>query len=240
MKVAYKTDTGKQRKQNEDSILVDESLNIFLVADGLGGHQAGEVASNLAVKECYKYLKQHLDKTKTHEDISRLLTTSLMKAHDAIREKSMTDINLMGMGTTLIQMIIQGRKAYLCHVGDSRAYLLREGIKQLTKNHTFESYILEEEIMRREYFPIHKLHILTQAVGESEKIVPELKQVELETEDALLLCTDGLTDMLSDREIELIIRQHEDDLNTAVDDLIKEANNKGGIDNISVIIVKYE
>jgi PPM family protein phosphatase len=239
MKVAYKTDVGKRRKHNEDSILVDEDLNIFLIADGLGGHQAGEVASNLAVKECYAYLKEHLDEARTNGDISKLLTKSLMKAHHAIKEESMTDINLIGMGTTLIQMLIKDNKVHICHVGDSRAYLIREGIKQLTKDHTFESYILEEK-SRPEYFPIHKLHVLTQAVGESETVVPELKQIELEAGDILLLCTDGLTDMLLEKEIEWIIRQHEDDPDLGVEYLITETNNKGGIDNISVIVVKYE
>lgn len=239
MKIAYKTDVGRRRKQNEDSILVDEALNIFLIADGLGGHQAGEVASDLAVKECYTYLKEHLDEARTNEDISKLLAKSLMAAHNAVKEKSMTDIDLMGMGTTLIQMLIKDNKVHICHVGDSRAYLIREKIKQLTKDHTFESYILDEK-PRPEYFPVHKLHVLTQAVGESETVVPELKQIELEDGDILLLCTDGLTDMLLEKEIEWIIRQHEDEPDLGADYLIKEANSKGGIDNISVIVVKYE
>lgn len=99
---------------------------------------------------------------------------------------------------------------------------------------------MEDEIIQREYFPLQKLHILTQAVGESETIVPELKQVKLKAGDILLLCSDGLTDMLSSKEIELIIHQHRADLDTTADSLIREANTKGGIDNISVIVIKYE
>lgn len=240
MKVAYKTDVGKQRTHNEDSILIDMCKGIFLLADGLGGHQAGEVASNLAVKESYTYLKENLNKVKSEGEVLKLLTESLLKAHNTIRAKSMADINLMGMGTTLIQMLIKDSSAYICHVGDSRVYFFREEIKQITKDHTFENYLMEDEIIQREYLPLQKLHILTQAVGESETIVPELKQVKLKAEDMLLACSDGLTDMLSGKEVESIIYQYRDNLNTAVDSLIKEANNKGGMDNISVILIKYE
>lgn len=240
MRVAYRTDVGKQRQHNEDSIFVDESLNIFLIADGLGGHQAGEVASNMAVKECYAYLKEHLNKAKSNEDISKTLTESLMQAHYAIRAKSMANTDLIGMGTTLIQMIITDNKAHICHVGDSRAYLIRDGIEQITRDHTFESYMFEEEITKSDYIPVHKLHVLTQAVGESEAITPELKHLELEPQDILLLCTDGLTDMLSQKVIEWIIRQQEEDLALAVNYLIKEANANGGMDNISIVLVKNE
>lgn len=237
MKVIYKTDIGKKRTINEDSIIVDESKDIFLIADGLGGHQAGEVASNMAVKESYSYLNKNLGKAKSEEDISNLLTKSLMKAHNAIRAKSTTDINLIGMGTTLIEMLVKDSKAHICHVGDSRVYLLRDGIKQITKDHTFDNYLAEhkDKKTKRRYLP---LHILTQAVGESETLVPELKQVKLKTGDILLLCSDGLTDMLSDKEIESIIQKHKDELPMATDNLIKKANDKGGIDNISVILIK--
>jgi protein phosphatase len=239
MKVAYKTDIGKKRTTNEDSIFVDESKNIFLIADGLGGHQAGEVASNMAVKESYSYLKRNLSKAENEEDISNLLIKSLMKAHNAIKAKSTTDINLIGMGTTLVEMLVKDSKAHICHIGDSRVYFLRDGIKQVTKDHTFDNYLAErkDKKMKQRYLP---LHILTQAVGESETLVPELKQVKLKTGDILLLCSDGLTDMLSDKEIELTIQKHGDNLPMAVDNLIKKANDKGGIDNISVILVKYE
>lgn len=239
MKVAYKTDIGKKRTINEDSIFVDESKNIFLIADGLGGHQAGEVASNMAVKETYSYLKRNLSKAENEEDVSNLLIKSLMKAHHAIRAKSTTDINLIGMGTTLIEMLVKDSKAHICHVGDSRVYFLRDGIKQITKDHTFDNYLAEHKNkkMKPIYLP---LHILTQAVGESETVVPELRQVRLKAGDILLLCSDGLTDMLSDKEIESIVRKYRDNLPAAVDNLVKKANDKGGVDNISVILVKYE
>lgn len=240
MKVAYKTDVGMKRTHNEDSILVDESMNIFLLADGMGGHQAGEVASDLAVKESYACLKENFYKARSEEEISKLLIDSLQKAHNAVKTQSKTDINLMGMGTTLIQMLIGKNNAHICHIGDSRAYLIRKGIKQITTDHTSEMYFIRENKLMQGYLPLQKLRVLTQAVGNSETLVPEVKQIKLQPEDILLLCSDGLTDMLSDEEIESIIQKYRDNLHAATDHLIKDANTKGGVDNISVILIEFE
>lgn len=240
MKLVYKADIGKKRTHNEDSILVDESMNIFLLADGMGGHQAGEVASDLAVKECYAWLRGNFDKAKGEANILKLLRESLLKAHSAIKAKSTTDINLMGMGTTLMQMLIIGNNAHICHVGDSRAYLLRKGITLLTKDHTAEMYVVKKGIVAGGYLPLQKMRVLTQAIGGQETLSPELRQVKLQAGDILLLCSDGLTDMLSDNAIEAIIQRYKDNLTAVANSLIQEANSKGGRDNISVILVEYE
>ncbi|MEP9410966.1 MAG: serine/threonine-protein phosphatase [Candidatus Brocadia sp.] len=239
MKVAYRTDIGRKRAHNEDSILVDESMNIFLLADGMGGHQAGEVASALAVKECYACLKKNLYNARSKEAILKLLKESLSKAHHAIKERTMTDINLVGMGTTLIQTLIIGDIAYICHVGDSRVYLHRKGIKLLTKDHTTEIYVKKKEPIPG-YIPLQKMRVLTQAVGRQETLDPESEHVKLKPNDILLLCSDGLTDMLLDKEIGSIIQKYRDNLTATADNLIHEANKKGGIDNISVILIEYE
>ena len=240
MKVAYKTDVGKKRTHNEDSILVDELLHIFLIADGMGGHQAGEVASYLAVKESYAWLKENIDKARNKEDVSNLLVESLLKAHYTVKARATTDINLAGMGTTFIQTLVVGNNAHICHVGDSRAYLIRNGIKQITQDHTSEMYFVKEGIAVEGVFPVQKMRVLTQAVGGQATPVPEVKQVKLKPEDILLLCSDGLTDMLSDKEIESVIQKYRDNLTVTADNLIHEANDKGGIDNISVILMEYE
>ena len=240
MKVAYKTDVGKKRTHNEDSILVDESMHIFLLADGMGGHQAGEVASDLAVKESYACLKENIDKARNEEDIPKLLVESLLKAHHTVKARATTDINLAGMGTTLIQMFVIENNAHICHVGDSRAYLIRNGIKQITQDHTSEMYFVKEGIAVEGVFPVQKMRVLTQAVGGQTTPVPEIKQIILNPKDILLLCSDGLTDMLSDKEIESVIQKYRDNLAVAADNLIHEANDKGGIDNISVILIEYE
>ncbi len=240
MKVAYKTDVGKKRTHNEDSILVDESMHIFLLADGMGGHQAGEVASDLAVKECYACLKENLDTARNEENIPKLLVESLLKSHFTVRAGAATDINLAGMGTTLIQMFVIANNAYICHVGDSRAYLIRNGIKQITQDHTSEMYFVKEGIAVEGVLPVQKMRVLTQAVGGQATPVPKIHQIKLHPKDILLLCSDGLTDMLSDEEIESVIQKYRDNLPVTADNLIHEANDKGGIDNISVILVEYE
>ena len=237
MKVAYKSDVGKKRKNNEDAMHVSEREGIFLLADGMGGHQAGEVASSLAVKEGYGYLKDRLNQAGSEKDISKLLAESLLNAHDVIKKKGGVDLNLRGMGTTLIQVIIRNDMAHICHVGDSRTYLLREEIKQITRDQTVGDYLFEHNIMSREDIPLQKWHTLTQAVGVSENPVPELHKIEMSQGDYLLLCTDGLTDMLSDKEIEEVIQKNGDNIDKAVNRLIEEANRKGGRDNISVVLI---
>lgn len=240
MKVAYKTDIGKKRTHNEDSILVDELLHIFLLADGMGGHQAGEVASDLAIKESYAWLKENIDKARSKEDVSILLIESLLKAHHTVKARATTDINLAGMGTTFIQMLVVGDNAHICHVGDSRAYHLGSEIKQITQDHTSEMYFVKNGATEEGYLPVQKMRVLTQAVGGQATLIPEVKQIKLNPRDVLLLCSDGLTDMLSDKEIESIIQKYRDNFTVTADKLIREANDKGGIDNISVILMEYE
>jgi protein phosphatase len=177
---------------------------------------------------------------KGDKEIAKLLVRALFSAHDAIKEKAKTDLNLMGMGTTLVEMVVKDGKAHICHIGDSRAYILREGIRQITRDHTVGDYLVEHNIMSREEVPPRKWHTLTQAVGlGSESLVPELNSADLEAGDYLLLCSDGLTDMLRDEEIEKVVRGCAGDVNMAVDALVEEANSKGGRDNISVILVEY-
>lgn len=236
-RVACKTDIGRVRSNNEDSIFVDEGKGIFLIADGMGGHQAGEVASDLAVKTSYAYLLERIDRTADKGLSPALIMEAVMRAHIAVREKSLTGSHLKGMGTTLVIMLIRDRFAYICHVGDSRAYLIRDGIRQITRDHTFESRI-DRNMMSKGLFFGGSLRVLAQAVGTAENIEPGINQVELKEGDAVLLCTDGLTDMLSDNETEKIIDMHNDNADMAVDALIDEANRRGGRDNISVILVR--
>jgi serine/threonine protein phosphatase PrpC len=240
MKVACKSDVGRRRDHNEDCILVDAENGIFLVADGMGGHQAGEVASETAVQKAYDYLHNNVAKIREKKDISENLTAALLKAHDAVKEKAMHDQNFKGMGTTLVEMVTNDNRAYICHVGDTRAYLIRENATQITKDQTLGNYLVEKKNMPPEEVPQQKWHTLTQAVGVSEEIRPELNDIELKIGDIVLLCSDGLTDMLSDRKIEEVVHNNKDDLEGAVEKLIDEANQRGGKDNISVVLVKYD
>jgi PPM family protein phosphatase len=238
MKVAHKTDVGKRREGNEDYLLVDGDRNLFLLADGMGGHQAGEVASEMAVREAHAYIAQALGEKENQDRVSKTLSKALFKAHDAILEKAKTDLALTGMGTTLVVLAIEDNQAFICHVGDSRAYLLRDAIEQITEDHTVGTYLVKQGIMTREKVPPQKWHTLTQALGASPDLVPEIHQMDLKEGDTLLLCSDGLTDMLSDQEILEIVKKYNSNVEKAANALVKAANKHGGRDNISIVLVR--
>lgn len=241
MNVDYRTDTGKRRHHNEDSIMIDNKRGIFLLADGMGGHQAGEVASRMAVEVAYDHLVAMLKPGYSCADIFKYLTSALSKADHSIKISTKNNFSLMGMGTTLVMMVIMKSRAYICHTGDSRAYLIRGDIRQITKDQTWGNYLVEHKKTPREKIPRQSWHILTQAVGVTNKITPELKEVKLEQEDILLLCSDGLTDMLKDHEVEKIVRKYKGQyFNKTAFALVEAANYRGGKDNISVVLVKYK
>lgn len=238
MQVASKSDLGKKRKNNEDKIFVDENKGIFILADGMGGHEGGEVASNLAVNAAYSYLKYKVPMEEINvEEIRKFLVEAMFKAHEEVKQKALTNSELRGMGTTLIEVLIVNQNAYICHVGDSRVYLMQDSLKQITNDHTVGDYLVKNNIMKREEVPPRKWNALTQAVGTSDQIVPDLNYVELKEGDFLLLCSDGLTGMLSDKDIEDIILKYKTDINKTVDMLVQKANNNGGTDNISIILI---
>lgn len=238
MRTAWKTDVGRLRKNNEDSILVDEKLSIFLLADGLGGHNAGEVASSMAVNEAYSFIKDKINGADDGGAIFTLLSGALLAAHDSIMNKAATDPGLWGMGTTLVEMVIRRGKAFICHVGDSRTYLFRDRLTQITRDHTVAHYLLEQGLTPRENIHPRQYHILTQSVGAGERPAPDHNSVTLEQGNMLLLCSDGLTDMLNDADIEHILSRGRNNPTLLVDSLVNEANSRGGRDNISVVLVE--
>ena len=234
--VAYKTDVGGQREINEDSILVDEDNGIFLLADGLGGHQAGEVASELCVNTIHAYLKEKLGKV-PEKAVQDLLLEAVSQAHDAVKKTAISNPNLLGMGTTIVIMVVRDHEAYICHVGDSRAYLVRAGIKQITRDHSYTGHFENDVLLKDGSFQ-KRSPVLSQAIGTGVDIKPEINHIRLLKGDVILICSDGLTDLLSNKEIEEITLRHENEINEAAGLLVNEANNRGGRDNISVILVK--
>ncbi len=237
MKTAWTSDRGKARENNEDSILVDGEKAIFLLADGLGGHRGGETASSLAVSTVYEYLADRPGRIGSSETF-RLLADSLAGAHSAVYRKSLSDENLHDMGTTLEIVVIANYIAYICHVGDSRVYLLRnDRLKKITTDDNAAAWLLEHEHIPERFIPAEARHILTQAVGVSRELVPEFYSLHLQPRDIILMCTDGLTGMLDDGKIGDIVRKYRDNLDKAADELVNEANARGGQDNISVILI---
>jgi serine/threonine protein phosphatase PrpC len=230
------SDPGRVRKNNEDFILSDDIIGIYLLADGMGGHNAGEVASKLAVETAYACIVERLSPT-GEDGITTMLSDAMMAAHDAVNAKAKTDLSLMGMGTTLIEVIFRGKKAFVCHAGDSRVYLYHDTLQRLTRDHTVGDQLLENNILPREKIPEKQFHTLTQAIGVGSPPVPDCKQVTLVPGDMLLLCSDGLTDMLSDAEIGALIASGNANLKNIAQGLFDAANANGGRDNISVVLI---
>jgi protein phosphatase len=236
MRVAWKTDKGRRKSVNEDAVLVDEETGLFLLADGMSGPRAGRVASRLAVRKAHAFLKERIAEA-TNDNILPLLNQSLKHAHGEVQKASLKRGALSGMGTTLIVLGIRNDAAYLSHVGDSRAYLYRQGtLAQITTDHTMD-YGIDQDVMIRELFFFHKARVLSQALGPSKAVVCDGHHLALLPGDIILLCSDGLTDMLSDGAIEELIADHRDDFEKASSILIEAANRMGGKDNITVVLV---
>ncbi|MGA3083701.1 MAG: protein phosphatase 2C domain-containing protein [Thermodesulfobacteriota bacterium] len=237
VKSSYQSHPGLVRKNNEDFIHSDDSQGIYLLADGMGGHNSGEVASELAGKTAQTYLVERLLSASDNE-IPNILLEAIKAAHETVNEKAKTDLSLMGMGTTLVEVVVRNNKAFICHAGDSRAYLYSDILQRLTRDHTIGDQLLANNILPRERIPEIKWHTLTQMVGIGDPPVPDFKQVDLLSGNMLLLCSDGLTDMLTDEEIETIIKEGNLDIDFITKSLIEAANIRGGRDNVSAVLVK--
>ena len=239
MRSAWKSDPGLVRANNEDTVRVDEENGIYLLADGMGGGPAGEVASELAVTAAHESLVRLLHAHEAPADISRLLAEALAAAHSAVARRALSDPSLMGMGTTLEIVVIREAEAVNCHVGDSRVYLFRRGVlRQLTNDDNYAAFLAETGKIPVDRIPRTYRHILTQAVGVSEELVPEIRTIGMEPGDLLLICSDGLTEALGDEEIGTIMGRSRAELATIADALVAAANAKGGPDNVSVVIIE--
>ena len=236
MKSAWKSDIGKVRSRNEDFILADDEREIFLLADGMGGQPGGDVASALAVRSAYGLLAERIGDT-GEEGVKLLLAEVLANAHSAVSRRGIVEPSLEGMGTTLDIVCLRGGTAWVCHVGDSRVYLFRRGeLLQVTTDDNLASVLAQQGVTPGE-IPTGARHILTQAVGSSDELVPEIRRLELGNGDILLMCSDGLTGMVPDDVIAQIVGGSREDLRKAADRLVAEANGRGGHDNVSVILV---
>ena len=240
MRVAFRSDRGRKRINNEDSVCVDVDSGIFILADGMGGHQAGEVASEIAVRKVHQLVKEKISGSHESPNYRKCLLESFAGTNDALRQAALVDKSLHGMGTTLLVAAVGNGKVNICHVGDSRAYVIRESIRQLTKDQAAGGFLVEYDSWTCEDIDPGPWRVLTQAVGTSEHLTPEFLEMSVQKDDFLLLCSDGLTDMLSDDEISSIFAQCGRDVECLADCLVDAANDNGGHDNISVIVVKFE
>ena len=238
--VFAKTDIGKVRELNQDFYYITQETDepkIYILADGMGGYKGGEIASKLATESVVKYIKNNFrDILKEKEEILKLIKNAVEYANMVVYEKSKEMKDLEGMGTTLEVCLIYNNKAYIGHVGDSRIYRIRkEVIRKLTKDHSYVQQLVEDKKITREEAKIHpKKNMLTKALGCTPYVEPDLRARNFEKGDIFIMCSDGLTNMVEEPRIYELIKQ---DINTATDNLIKEANAAGGYDNITVIII---
>jgi serine/threonine protein phosphatase PrpC len=250
MKIRYaaKTDVGMKRTHNEDYFSLIEDEQLFIVADGMGGHASGEVASKMAadaVSEFYQRTKDEeatwpykMDRQLSY--IENRLVCGIKLANYRIFEAASRDLRYKGMGTTIVAALINGEKIYIAHVGDSRAYRLRSGaIQQITRDHSLlEDYkdakpdMTEEE---QRNFP-HK-NVITRALGMRDSVQVDIKHEAIQDGDIFLLCSDGLSGMVEDPQM-LRIVNGSGDLERAVAELVDQANRAGGVDNITALLLQ--
>ncbi|MGA1790176.1 MAG: Stp1/IreP family PP2C-type Ser/Thr phosphatase [bacterium] len=246
-KFGVMTDVGKIRALNEDNFYVAEDMGLFMVADGLGGQKAGEVASRMAIETIKRYMnnKENPLTGKYHKEFSQdtnRILSGIRLANSEIYKAGQRDSEHQGMGTTISSVLINRNVMTLAHVGDSRIYRIRGGhLEQLTKDHSVVQEQLKRGIITKEEAEKSNYRsIITRALGAKETIRIDADEEVLLDHDRILICTDGLTDMVREDDIVRIILNNEDDPQKACKELIDKAKGGGGMDNITVILLYCE
>ncbi|MBD1371381.1 Stp1/IreP family PP2C-type Ser/Thr phosphatase [Hazenella sp. IB182357] len=242
MEIAKRTDVGRVREINEDSLGLEQlrsGHSLAIVADGMGGHLAGDVASQTVVKMIMEGLLEQKLNTSTDKK-SNYLLQAIGTANDAVFAMSQKKEEFKGMGTTAVAAIVDTEDIVLGHVGDSRAYLLHNGgLYQLTEDHSYVNLLKKHGQITEEEAKNHpQRNMIVRAVGSSEEVEVDLVHTPWKDEDILLLCTDGLTTMVEDREIGIILSSTTLNMEEKADHLIQLALDAGGTDNISLILLK--
>ena len=239
---------GRQRQHNEDSFLVEDNHKLFLVADGMGGHAAGEIASRIAVDSISEFILHTKEDEGTwphaYDDHFRRTTNRLMAAvrlaNTRVLEAMRKDARLRGMGTTVVACLADEQYVAVAHVGDSRAYLVREGqLSRLTNDHSWVFEQVQAGMLTEAEAEKHPLRtVITRALGGALSVNPDAAEVESKPGDVYLLCSDGLTGMVPEDEILRLVTENASNLDQACQQLIDSANERGGLDNITAILVQ--
>lgn len=244
------SNVGMRRLQNEDSYLINDKLGLFVVADGMGGHLGGEFASKMAVSTVEEIVGKMRggdpDATQINgvntkgADAGNCLKHAINEAGRRIHQQALFDDTLRGMGTTTVATMVVGKSIYIANVGDSRAYLIRNrGIEQITEDHSLVSEQVRAGVLKAEDAKAHKLkNIITRSVGYQEEVDSDLTVLEPQVGDRVLMCSDGLSNLVGDEEILNIVS--EEPPQGACEALVREANRRGGDDNITVLILQVD
>lgn len=231
------TDIGRKRKLNQDFVYSsDEPVgnlpNVYIVADGMGGHRAGDYASKCTVETMVREIRSCFEKSPI-----RILSKAIRIANDQVRRKAREDESLFGMGTTVVAATCLGKYLQIANVGDSRLYIINEEIRQITRDHSLVEEMVRMGGLDREAARNHPdKNIITRAIGARDTIEIDFFHEELKSGDIVLMCSDGLTNMLEDEEIGRILKS-QGTIEERAEKLVEEANSNGGKDNIAVIII---
>jgi len=248
LQIVTETDPGMVRSHNEDSVASDLSRGLVVLADGMGGYNAGEVASGIAttviVTEMQATLDQHvsfeLDPNTGRSQAQKLLRDHIAKANTSIYQASQSQPQYSGMGTTLVVALFHDNKMTVAHIGDSRLYRLRgEELKQITKDHSLLQEQIDSGLITAEQAKVSaNKNLVTRALGIDPTVEPEIHDYDTTPGDIYLLCSDGLCDMVSDEDIRIALQTLGANLKLCAQQLVQMANDNGGRDNVSVILIK--
>ena len=239
MKTYSITDVGKKRSSNQDFVYASDQPvgnlpGLLIVADGMGGHNAGDLASRYTVETMVDYIEKAAETRPIP-----LLGSAISLANETVLQKAGSDKSLEGMGTTVVAATVEEDCLYIANVGDSRLYLLNKDIEQITRDHSLvEEMIRQGELQRKDARSHPDKNIITRAVGVYPQVKIDFFDVNLEAGDIILLCSDGLTNMVEDEEILKIVKGAQS-LEEAGNALVEKANQNGGRDNISVVLAEY-
>ena len=236
------TDVGRRRESNEDDFLLEPERGVYAVADGMGGHAAGEIASRLAIETLQEVLDRDGAETErlSVDDAAEWLRGAVVEANRRICDSIRVHEERRGMGTTVVALVHNGQDAVVGHVGDSRLYLLRgDELIRMTSDHSWVNEQVKLGLMNDDTAQRHPMrNIVTRALGSRPDVVVDLTSIEVRRGDVFLLCSDGLNTMLSDEQIEAILVGHRQAPEAACRALVEEANRHGGEDNVTVVVAR--
>lgn len=244
------THVGMKRNHNEDSFLLVPEVDLFIVADGMGGHSSGEIASRIAVDEVAEFFRMterdeeatwpyKMDRARNYDE--NRLVTSVKLANARIFEQAQAEAKYKGMGTTIVTVFFHGNTAYVGHVGDSRVYLYRQGqLRQVTEDHSLlNDYIKAKKLTPEEIENFPHKNVIVRALGMKDSVDVDVVREQPQPGDTFLMCSDGLSGLVTDPDMAQILATSGDDLNVAAERLIEAANANGGNDNVTVVLARH-